>query len=150
MEEFFDNTTGINILIHIFERHSSSSHFSEFKSQVEDKLTHIMITSDLNRLFLYVVREEVYPDFVEMLTSDCSVEANEILSNCLVSTAGFESIKEIVSVQGIDIISKKLENLILYSSKLIGKKRAMIVSNISSLKNNVTDSCSDSLEDIKM
>lgn len=85
-----------------------------------------------------------------MLTSDCSVEANEILSNCLVSTAGFESIKEIVSVQGIDIISKKLENLILYSSKLIGKKRAMIVSNISSLKNNVTDSCSDSLEDIKM
>jgi len=44
---------------------------------------------------------------------------------------------------GIDQISKKLDNLILYSNKYTGKKRKLIESNISSLKN---DLLNDSME----
>jgi len=44
---------------------------------------------------------------------------------------------------GIGQINKKLDNLILFSNKYTGKKRKLIESNISSLKN---DLLNDSIE----
>lgn len=85
-----------------------------------------------------------------MLIADCSAEANEILCNSLICVAGFESIKEIVNLVGIEQISKKLDSLMVFSSKYTGKKRSIIESNIDALKNNNESDESNLSDNIKL
>jgi len=49
---------------------------------------------------MYLAREQVYPDFIQMINSDCTKEGLDFFCECLISSAGFESIKEIVNIRG--------------------------------------------------
>ena len=52
----------------------------------------------------------------------------------MISSAGLESVKEIVNVHGFDIIGKKLDNLCLFSDKYTGKKKTIINDSVFLLK----------------
>eukprot|EP00801_Mesodinium_rubrum_P002421 Mrub_02421.p1 GENE.Mrub_02421~~Mrub_02421.p1 ORF type:complete len:554 (-),score=60.61 Mrub_02421:60-1670(-) len=137
LTEFYESKYGINILLSIFEYHNNDNKsVLYFFSKIYEDLNYIMITKDLNNVYIKSLEKRIFPKFDAYILEDCNEDSVKFVCDILISSSGIKSFQSLIHTYGYTKFKEKLKYVEDYSKKFTGKKRNLLLENINDLNLN--------------
>eukprot|EP00801_Mesodinium_rubrum_P002426 Mrub_02426.p1 GENE.Mrub_02426~~Mrub_02426.p1 ORF type:complete len:539 (+),score=56.41 Mrub_02426:44-1618(+) len=134
LTEFFESKLGINILLSLFEYHyNDNKSVLYFFSKIEEDLNYIIISKDLNNVYIKSLEKKIFPQFDAYILEDCNEDSVKFVCDILISSSGIYSVQALIHTYGYTKFEEKLKLVGDYSNKLTGKKRNLLIENINDL-----------------